>query len=92
VVGGVPTFEANIQPIFALRCVMCHNSANPSAGLSFETYAETLAGGNDGAVILPGNSAGSPLIQVQSGQHFANLLPEELELVRLWIDTGSQER
>jgi nitrate/TMAO reductase-like tetraheme cytochrome c subunit len=92
VAGGIPTFEANIQPILAVRCVMCHNSANPSAGLSFDSFAEALTGGRDGAIILPGNSAGSLLIQVQSGQHFASLLPEELELVRLWIDTGAQER
>jgi nitrate/TMAO reductase-like tetraheme cytochrome c subunit len=92
VAGGIPTFELNIQPVFDLRCAVCHNSANPSAGLSFDTYAAAMAGGSNGAVILPGNSAGSPLIQVQSGQHFANLTTEELELVRLWIDTGAQER
>jgi hypothetical protein len=29
---------------------------------------------------------------VQSVQHFANLTPEELELVRQWIDANAPEK
>ncbi len=51
-----------------------------------------MKGGTDGAVIVSGNSAGSKIIQVQGEKHFANLSPEELELVKKWIDSGATEK
>ena len=51
-----------------------------------------MLGGKDGAVIVPGDSAGSLLVQVQSGQHFAKLSMEELELVIQWIDANAPEQ
>ncbi len=89
---GTPTFAANIQPIFAARCTMCHSGASAPAGLDLSTYAGVMQGGSNGVVIVPGDSAGSKLIQVQIGQHFANLSLEELELVKQWIDANAPER
>jgi hypothetical protein len=44
-------------------------------------------------VIVPGNSAGSKLVQVQSaGNHFANLTPEVLAVIQQWIDAGAPEK
>jgi hypothetical protein len=43
-------------------------------------------------VIVPGDSANSRLVQVQSDRHFKNLSPEELELVKQWIDAGAPEK
>lgn len=88
---GVPTFDANIGPLFAAKCTACHGAA-ATGGLNLTTYADLLKGGKDGAVVVPGDSANSLLIQVQSGQHFANLSPEELELVKQWIEVGAPER
>ena len=51
-----------------------------------------MKGGKDGPVIVPGDAAGSKLVEIQSGQHFANLSPEELELVKQWIDSGAPEQ
>ena len=51
-----------------------------------------MKGGKDGAVIVPGDSAGSLLVQVQSSQHFANLAAADLELVKQWIDAGALEK
>ncbi|RME91511.1 MAG: hypothetical protein D6770_00225 [Anaerolineae bacterium] len=91
-VVGTPTFVANIQPLFAARCVMCHNASAPPAGLDLTTYEAVMAGGQDGPVIIPGDSANSKLVQVQSAQHFANLGPDELKLVIEWIDAGAPEK
>jgi hypothetical protein len=91
-VTGNPTFEANIGPLFvAANCTMCHG-ASASAGLSFLTYADTIKGAADGPVIIPGDSANSKLIQVQSGSHFAKLDANQLELVKQWIDAGAPEK
>ncbi len=89
---GTPTFAANIQPIFAARCTVCHSGASAPAGLDLSAYAGVMQGSRDGVMIVPGDSAGSKLIQVQIGQHFANLSAEELELVIQWIDIGAPEQ
>jgi hypothetical protein len=90
-VVGVPTFIANIQPIFAELCKVCHSGAGAPAGLDLSIYAGVMQGSENGIVIVPGDSAGSKLVQVQSGQHFANLSPEQLELVIQWIDANAPE-
>jgi nitrate/TMAO reductase-like tetraheme cytochrome c subunit len=92
VIGGIPTFDANIGPIFALHCTGCHNNTNPTADLNLTTYVAALKGGTNGVVIIPGDAANSLLVQVQSAQHFANLSPAELELVRQWIMVGAPEK
>jgi len=89
---GAPTFTSNIQPIFAARCTMCHSGASPQAGLDLSTYAGVMQGSQTGVVIVPGNSVGSTLVQVQSVQHKANLSAEELELVKQWIDANAPEQ
>ena len=86
-----PTFDNSIGALFAARCVACHG-ATPSKDLSFLTYADTLKGGQDGAVILPGDSANSPLVKIQSQPHFGNFTPEELAIVIQWIDAGAPEK
>jgi hypothetical protein len=91
-VTGNPTFAANIQPIFKALCTMCHSGAGAPAGLDLSSYAGVMQGGTNGVVIVPGNSAGSILIQVQSGKHFANLNLEQLDLVKKWIDANAPER
>jgi len=90
-VVGTPTFDANIGPLLAAKCTVCHGT-NASAGLDFTTYATAMKGGEDGPVIIAGDSQGSKLVQVQSGAHFAKLSEEELELVKQWINAGAPEK
>jgi nitrate/TMAO reductase-like tetraheme cytochrome c subunit len=90
-VVGNPTFDANIQPLF-VACSACHNSASPSGNLDLSTFAGVLKGGKDGVIVVPGDSANSLLIKIQSATHFRNLSPEELVLVRQWIDAGALEK
>lgn len=87
---GDPTYEANIAPLFADKCIACHGAA-ASAGLNLSTYADVMKGSDNGPVIQAGDSAGSKLVRVQSGAHFATFSPEELALVVEWIDIGAPE-
>ncbi len=89
--SGDPTFDSNIGPLLAAKCAMCHG-ATASAGLNLSTYADIMKGGQGGPAILPGNSLGSKLIQVQSERHFTNFSPEEMELVKAWIEAGAPEK
>jgi hypothetical protein len=90
-VEGTPTF-ANIGPLFATKCTVCHNGDGAPAGLILSSYADALKGGQSGPVIVPNDSANSKLIAVQSAKHFSNLSTDELELVKQWIDAGAPEQ
>jgi mono/diheme cytochrome c family protein len=90
-VVGSPTYAANIAPIFNAKCIMCHGET-VQGGLNLASYASMIAGGKDGQVIIPNDSANSLLVKIQSEQHFANLSPEELILVEQWIDAGAPEQ
>jgi cytochrome b subunit of formate dehydrogenase len=88
-----PVTWIDVGSLLAARCGTCHNATALTSGLSFETYADAMKGGKDGAVIIPGDAASSLLIQVQSkGGHPGQLTAEELALVRAWIDAGAAER
>ncbi len=87
-----PTFDSYAGPLFAAKCTVCHSGSSPQKGLDFSTYASAMKGGDDGAVIKPGDSAGSKLVQIQSGKHFANFSADELAVIEKWIDAGAPEK
>jgi hypothetical protein len=88
---GSPTFETYVGPLLAAKCTGCHGEL-ATGGLNMLTYQSLMDGSANGPVIVPGNSAGSVLFQVQSaGGHFANLTAEELSIIKQWIDAGAPE-
>lgn len=52
-----------VAPILENKCTNCHNSSKMKGKLSLETFTAMMKGGKHGAVIQPGNSAGSELIK-----------------------------
>lgn len=92
VLSGAPTYDNYVGLLFELKCSACHGDL-ASGGLNLLTFRDLMQGSENGAVIVPGDSANSPLVQVQSaGNHFASLTPDELEIVRQWIDNGATEK
>ncbi len=89
---GTPTYTVNIQSIFTSLCATCHNATAPSAGLDLSTYASLMKGGQDGPVILPGDSVNSLLFKKQSAKHYANMTADELNLIIQWIKAGAPEK
>jgi nitrate/TMAO reductase-like tetraheme cytochrome c subunit len=86
-----PTYDNYIGALFDLRCSKCHGDLE-SGGLNLLTYEGVMQGGDGGAVVVPGDSSDSILFQIQSAcEHFANLVSEELEVLRQWIDNGAPE-
>ncbi|GAB4504491.1 MAG: hypothetical protein Fur0043_14850 [Anaerolineales bacterium] len=81
----------DIAPLILSRCAACHSTPDMT-GLAMDTYADLMAGGKNGPVILPGDSANSPLFILQSsGNHPGLFTPEELAIVQAWIDAGALE-
>jgi nitrate/TMAO reductase-like tetraheme cytochrome c subunit/mono/diheme cytochrome c family protein len=87
------TFEATIGPLLVQRCGSCHGETGSLKGLNLTSYDAILQGGSGGPAISPGDPDQSLLVIKQSGEqnHFGQLSPEELELVRQWIATGAPE-
>ncbi|MCX6067979.1 MAG: cytochrome b/b6 domain-containing protein [Chloroflexi bacterium] len=86
------TWDAFAGPLFQQKCAACHG-ATAMAGLNLSTYATTLKGSTNGPVIVAKDSANSKLIQKQAaGGHPGQLTPEELDMVKQWIDAGAPEK
>lgn len=90
-------FQQHIAPIFARRCLSCHNDVDRQGGLSFATAAAVTIGGDSGKVILPRDPAGSLLIaQITPQQGRAEMPPkadpltaEERAAIHAWIASGA---
>ncbi len=89
-VVGVPTYNANLQPLFQAMCGDCHGD-DKAAGLKLTTYADILAGSENGPVIVPNDALASRLIEVQSSDHFGLFSAKELQMIKDWIDAGAPE-
>ncbi|MCK4899867.1 MAG: NapC/NirT family cytochrome c [Anaerolineales bacterium] len=91
--GGELTYAETIGPLLEARCGDCHGS-NGIEGLNLTTYQTTIAGGNSGAAILPGDPDNSLIIIKQTDEqaHFGQFTSEELELTIEWIKIGSPEQ
>jgi|SRR5215469_13319863 len=99
------TFDADIKPIFMASCMPCHSSKGPKkpAGrLALDSLAATIKGGRDGAVLKAGDSAHSDLVLsvahvgddpdsfMPKGKNAKMLKPEQIGLIRAWIDQGAK--
>lgn len=88
-----PTWDGQIGALFAQKCLTCHG-AGASGGLILSTYADAMKGGVDGPFVIAGDAANSLIItKFESGKHpYAQLLPEELALIKVWINSGAVEK
>ena len=86
-----PTWDGEIGALFQDQCAGCHD-AKGSAGLNALTYADLMAGGDSGPVIIPGDSANSLLVIVQTGgDHYGQFSDEEMIRIIEWINAGAPE-
>ena len=92
------SYNKDIEPILNNKCSGCHNNLKKEGKLDMSSYELLIKGGSRGSPIIPANSAGSLLIKL-SGRTEKPLMPpkreeplspEELALVKLWIDQGAK--
>jgi ankyrin repeat protein/mono/diheme cytochrome c family protein len=97
-------FAHQIKPLLERSCVVCHSGEKPRSLFRLDGRDAILRGGASGvAAIVPGHSEKSPLIDYVSGkvpesemppvaqrERFPGLKPDEIALLRAWIDQGAE--
>ena len=56
------SFSKDIQPLLQESCARCHGAERPKAGLRLDSREALLKGGEDGKVVIPGDSKKSWLV------------------------------
>ncbi len=94
-----PVYVKDVAPIFAAKCLKCHGAEQQKSGYRLDVKTIALTGGDEHAPnIVPGKSAESPLVKFVSGldpdvkmpPKGERLTPDEIGLLRAWIDAGAQ--
>jgi len=88
-------FAADIQPYFEAglaNCVQCHSGGAGPAGVNLDSYAAVLTAGNNGPLVVPGNSADPTAILIPklNAAHFDG--PDDATFagtLATWIDEGA---
>ena len=96
--GKTVDFSRDVAPLLESRCYLCHGPQQQMKGLRLDRAEDALRGGESGAVIRPGDSARSRLIQLVAGVIPDQVMPpggkglssDEVGLLRAWIDQGAR--
>ncbi len=95
-------FQGEILPMLKANCLACHNQTATKAELILETPQTIRKGGESGPAVVPGKPGESLLLQMASHQKrplmppkenkvaASDLKPEELGLIKLWIEQGAK--
>jgi WD40 repeat protein len=95
-------FEKEVLPILRRSCLACHGGSETKGDLNLESPEALRKGGESGPAVLPGKGPESLLIKLASHRErpimpprnnragAPALRPEELGLIKLWIDQGAE--
>lgn len=94
------TYAKDIKPIFEKSCFKCHGPEKQKGKLRLDSLEAVKKGGEDGEMIIAGQSTKSPLIlQVAGLVEDAQMPPEgkgdpltkeQIGLLRAWVDQGAK--
>ena len=89
----VVSFSGDVMPILESRCIQCHGGEKIEGELIMLTYDQIMAGGEDGVVVVPGDSDNSLmaqlLIEKKMPKRGPKLTPAQTELIVEWINQGA---
>ncbi|MDB5349152.1 MAG: repeat-containing protein [Planctomycetota bacterium] len=99
--GGAPTYEQDIKPILARKCIVCHSSRkidkiDVSGGLALDTYEAVLRGTKDHSVVAANKASESELVRRLTSTEDDRRMPQldeplgeaQRDIIRRWIDGG----
>ena len=99
------TYATDMKALFDASCVKCHSGDKPKARLHMDTLEGVLKGTKEGPILKPGNSADSFIVKavahattdhdswmppLKNKAGIKPLAPEEIGLIRAWIDQGAK--
>jgi WD40 repeat protein/mono/diheme cytochrome c family protein len=96
-------YTKQIAPLWDTYCIDCHSADDADGEFVLDTFAALMKGGKEGAAIVAGKGSESMLVKFlegRSGRGGKNefmppgkrekLKPEEIALVKAWIDAGAK--
>lgn len=92
-------YRREVKPILSSRCVSCHGALQQKAGLRLDASPLIRKGSKNGAILTPGKSADSLLIDAVLGKDRSRMPPEkegpaltdrQMTLLKTWIDQGAK--
>src|SRR5258708_39067570 len=91
-------YEKDIEPVLTAKCAFCHSGNVKEGKLDLASYDSLMKGGKRGAAVVPGKSADSRIVHLAGKTERPTmppkseepLTPEELALLKLWIDQGAK--
>ncbi len=95
-VEGLPSFQADIRPIFQASCSGCHGSLG---GWDASSYTLVMESGNNAPVVIAGDASASLLAQKMLGtQSLGGIMPPggllpaaKVQLIVDWINAGAPD-
>ena len=91
--AGTVSFANDVMPIIQSRCVNCHGGDRIEEGLLMRTYAEIMAGSENGLVIVPGDIANSLLVELITSKEMPKkgpkLTPPQIQIITDWVAAGA---
>jgi hypothetical protein len=96
------SYRADVQPILKQFCLECHADGGDGyakSGLSMTSHESLMKGTQFGAIVKPGDSLGSVLIQLVEGRadpsikmpHGKAALPKaQIEVLKQWVAQGAK--
>jgi hypothetical protein len=97
--ADVALYEASVKPLLAKKCVACHGPVKQEAGLRLDTAKFLVQGGDDGAILRPGQPGASKLLdRVRAADPHDRMPPEgegepltaaQIAMLATWIERGA---
>jgi mono/diheme cytochrome c family protein len=88
-----------VAPVFKEKCAGCHGAEKQKGGLRLDSHEAVMKGGEDGAVVVAGDPAKSPLYQAitlprEQDGHMpppkkTQLTEDEIAKIKAWIQQGA---
>ncbi len=94
---AVPSFIADVLPIFNSKCTVCHGTMG---GWTASSYTGVMTTGTHAPVVIPGDALNSLLVQKLQGVQQAGtimppsgkLLDAQIQIIIDWINAGALEQ
>ena len=86
------SFSHSVAPIFAKRCLACHNARTAKGRYNMETFAAVLKGGESGEAVKAGDMKSNLLELLRDGSMPKDADPltkEQIAVIEKWVATGA---